>query len=80
MQIPPNTHAGQVFRLRGKGFPQLNGPGGGDMLLRIVVDTPRKLTKQQMKLVQELNEVAETAPAVKEFRDKFEKLKKSRKK
>ena len=24
MQIPPNTHAGQVFRLRGKGFPQLN--------------------------------------------------------
>ena len=79
MQIPPNTHAGQVFRLRGKGFPQLNASGQGDMLLRIVVDTPRKLNKEQIKLVQQLSEVADEAPLVKDFRDKFDKLKKGRK-
>lgn len=79
MQIPPSTHAGQVFRLRGKGFPQLNAAGAGDMLLRIVVDTPRKLTNEQIKLVQQLNDVADSAPLVQEFKETFAKLKKGRK-
>jgi molecular chaperone DnaJ len=79
LRVPPNTHPGQVFRLRGKGFPELNGNGQGDMLLRVVVDTPKELSQKHLDLVKSLAPIADTAPLVSEFKAKVETLLKSRK-
>ena len=44
MKIPAGTQSGNVFRLKGKGAPDLRGYGRGDQLVRVAVETPRKLT------------------------------------
>lgn len=45
--IPRATQPGKVFRLRGRGVPDVNGRGRGDLLVQVVVDTPNDLTKEQ---------------------------------
>ena len=45
--IPKGTQPGRVFRLRGRGVPDVNGRGRGDLLVQVVVDTPTDLTKEQ---------------------------------
>jgi molecular chaperone DnaJ len=45
--IPRGTLPGKVFRLRGRGVPDVNGRGRGDLLVQVVVDTPKDLTKEQ---------------------------------
>jgi molecular chaperone DnaJ len=47
-----------VFRLRGKGIPDLHGYGRGDQLTRVIVETPRRLTPRQRELIQEFAEEA----------------------
>jgi molecular chaperone DnaJ len=53
MKVPAGTQSGNVFRLRGKGIPDLRGGGRGDQLVRVVVETPRKLTPRQRELLEE---------------------------
>jgi molecular chaperone DnaJ len=45
--IPRATQPGRVFRLRGRGVPDVNGRGRGDLLVQVVVDTPTELSKEQ---------------------------------
>lgn len=45
--IPRSTQPGKVFRLRGRGVPDVNGRGRGDLLVQVVVDTPSDLSKEQ---------------------------------
>jgi len=45
--IPRATQPGKVFRLRGRGVPDVNGRGRGDLLVQVVVDTPVDLNKEQ---------------------------------
>lgn len=52
--IPEGTHSGSVFRLRGRGMPDVGGRGRGDLLVTVKVVTPAKLTKEQKKLLQQL--------------------------
>ena len=80
VKVPPNTHPGQVFRLRGKGFPELNSTKAGDMLLRVVVDVPVGLTKTQVDEVRKLSPIAASAPLVSSFRESVQRLFDSRKK
>ncbi len=49
--IPPDTQTGTVFRLRGKGLPSLSGSTRGDEYVRVVVRTPKDLTKEQKELL-----------------------------
>lgn len=49
--IPRATQPGKVFRLRGRGVPDVNGRGRGDLLVQVVVDTPTELTKEQEDLL-----------------------------
>jgi molecular chaperone DnaJ len=51
LRIPPGTQTGTVFRLKGKGMPKLDGLGRGDELVRVVVQTPTKLTPRQRELL-----------------------------
>ena len=51
LKIPSETQTGKLFRLRGKGVTPVRGGGVGDLLCRIVVETPVKLTADQKELL-----------------------------
>jgi len=57
LRIPPGTQNGRVFRLKGKGVPQLNGRGKGDQLVKVVVVTPQHLDGKQRRLFEELAKI-----------------------
>lgn len=54
VKIPESTQTGTTFRLRGKGMPDVSGRGRGDLLVTVQATTPRKLTKEQKKLLEQL--------------------------
>lgn len=79
IRIPPGTHSGQTFRLKGKGFPKIGGFGSGDMLVKVLVDTPSHLTNKQKELVEELAKSVEVTPMVKAFQEKVTQIMRNRK-
>jgi molecular chaperone DnaJ len=54
LKIPSGTQTDTVLRLRGKGLPILGQDGKGDLLVRVHVWTPERLTSEQERLLQEL--------------------------
>jgi molecular chaperone DnaJ len=54
IKIPESTQTGSTFRLRGKGMPDVSGRGRGDLLVTVQATTPKKLTKEQRRLLEEL--------------------------
>ncbi len=54
LAIPEGTQTGRVFRLRARGVPHVDGRGRGDLLVRVVVDTPTGLSESQEALLREL--------------------------
>ena len=68
--IPEGTQTGTVFRLRDRGIPELyNKNRRGDQLVRVVVETPTKLTKEQKELLRQLEESLGETPKRKKFFD-----------
>ena len=53
MNIPTGTQTHSVFRLKGKGIQHLHGHGKGDQLVRVVIKTPTKLSKDQKELLEQ---------------------------
>ena len=56
VRVPEGTTTGATFRLRGKGMPDVNGHGRGDLFATVQVQTPKKLTKAQRQLLEQLAE------------------------
>jgi len=56
LEIARGTQSGDLYRLRSRGVPDLEGRGRGDILVQVVVEIPKKLTKRQQELVKELAE------------------------
>jgi len=54
VKIPESTQTGTTFRLRGKGMPDVSGRGHGDLLVTVQALTPKKLNKEQKKLLEQL--------------------------
>jgi molecular chaperone DnaJ len=54
VKIPESTQTGTTFRLRGKGMPDVSGRGHGDLLVTVQAITPKKLTKEQRQLLEQL--------------------------
>jgi molecular chaperone DnaJ len=52
--LPAGTQTGRELRLRGRGVPSVDGRGRGDLVVRVVVDTPTGLTKVQEELLRQL--------------------------
>ena len=64
VEIPPGTATGKLLRLRGKGLKSLQRPGTGDLLVRVVVAIPPKLSERAKKLLEEFETLPEAkAPA-----------------
>jgi len=57
--LPPGTQSGQIFTIKGAGIPYLHGRGRGDELVHVVVKTPTKLSRRQVKLFEELASLEE---------------------
>jgi molecular chaperone DnaJ len=74
LKIPEGTQSGAAFRLRGKGVPEVNGRGRGDLYIHIQVKIPSKLSREQKNLFEQL---AESLPVDNEPDKKgiFEKVK-----
>lgn len=53
MKIPPGTQPNRIFRLKGKGIPDLRGRGRGDELVKVNVIIPTNLTSEQRRLIEE---------------------------
>jgi molecular chaperone DnaJ len=56
LKIPESTQTGKMFRMRGKGVKPVRGGPQGDLICRVVVETPVKLTDQQRSLLRQLDE------------------------
>ncbi len=76
LTIPEGTQSGKVFRIRGEGFPNVHGGGRGDLLVRVIVETPTKLTKQQVDLLEEFAKLEgpNNLPQKKSFLEKLKSL------
>jgi molecular chaperone DnaJ len=77
LKIQAGTQSGKVFRLKGKGFPDLHGYGRGDQLVRVVIETPRRLTPRQRELLEEFARIdgeAVNHPLSKGFVDKLKEM------
>lgn len=74
LKIPSATQSGKIFRLKGKGIPHLHGYGRGDQLVRIVVWTPTRLSREEKALFEKLAQTSSSKPP-KPDKSFFDKLK-----
>jgi molecular chaperone DnaJ len=58
LTIPKGTESGDVFRIKGEGFPKLRGYGRGDQVVQVVLKTPKNLTKRQEEILREFEEIS----------------------
>ncbi len=61
LKIPSGTQSHKLFRLKGKGLPQIGGHSRGDQLVRVLVETPSKLTTEQKDLLRRFQELSDEA-------------------
>lgn len=54
LTIPQGTQSGTIFRLKGKGIKKLNSQEHGDEFVKVIIQTPKNLTKKQKELLEEL--------------------------
>ena len=57
LKVPAGTQPGQVFRLRGKGVPFIDGSGRGDQYVHVAVRIPTSLGEEQKQLLEQLAEL-----------------------
>ena len=74
--IPEGTQTGKLFRASGKGLPNVHGRGQGDLLIRVQIETPVKLSEKQKELYRSLEELdsPQNHPSKKGFFDKIKSL------
>lgn len=62
-EIPAGTQSGDQFKIKGKGFRRPNSKWAGDYIFEIKIDIPKRLTKRQRELVEELSQELGEPPA-----------------
>ena len=69
IKIPTGVQSGEQLRQRGAGMSVLNGRGRGDLVARMIVETPTKMSSKQKKLLEEFRdtETGDECPATKGF-------------
>ncbi len=56
IKIPPGTQSGKIFRLKGKGFPQVNGYEKGDQLIHVNVWTPQHVSNEEKDALEKMQQ------------------------
>ena len=70
LKVPAGTQTGSIFRIKSQGMPALGGRGKGDLFVAVTLITPKTLSKEQRKLLEQLAEVEDTEFSDETFIDK----------
>ncbi len=70
LKVPAGTQTGTVFRIKSQGMPALGGRGRGDLFVAVTLITPKTLTKEQRKLLEQLAEIEDADFSDESFLDK----------
>jgi molecular chaperone DnaJ len=62
LKVPAGSESGKLLRVKGRGAPKLNGGGNGDLLARLVVTVPKKLTKAEKEALEAYGNVLREQP------------------
>ena len=73
MKIPAGTQPGRIFRLKGKGMPDVHGRGIGDELVKVDIEIPGKLSSEQRRLIEEFARASGEDINKESFTDKIKK-------
>ena len=68
LKVPAGTESGKLLRVKGRGAPRLKGGGKGDLLARIKVTVPHKLTKAEKEALEGFDKVLRERPRDRAFR------------
>jgi len=71
LKIPAGTQTGTIFKMKGKGIQRINSESFGDEYIKVIVETPKKISKKQKELLEALEVEEQTAKKRKSF---FEKI------
>ena len=76
LRVPEGTQSGKEFRIREHGVPHLNERGRGDLVVEVMVQTPKKLSRTQRELVRQLADsmAVENKPASRNMLNKMKDL------
>ena len=55
LTIPAGTQVGTVLRIPGKGLPRMNSSSRGDMMIRVFMDVPKKVSEEEKELLKKLD-------------------------
>ncbi|PZP48725.1 MAG: molecular chaperone DnaJ [Pseudopedobacter saltans] len=76
IKIPAGTQSGKIFRLKGKGFPDVNGYGRGDELINVSVWTPTSVSNEEKEMLEKMRNSENFKPkAEKTEKSFFDKIK-----
>jgi molecular chaperone DnaJ len=67
LKVPPGSQDGKLLKVKGRGAPKLNGGGKGDLLARLRVVVPTKLSKAEREALENLQKVSREDPREKVF-------------
>ena len=76
IKIPAGTQSGKIFRLKGKGFPEVNSYSKGDQLIHVNIWTPQNISNEEKDMLEKLNDSNNFKPQPdKSDKSFFEKIK-----
>ncbi len=76
IKVPPGSQAGKIFRLKGKGIPEVQGYKKGDQLINVNIWTPKSLTEEETDLLEKMRTLHNFKPAPgKDEKGFFERMK-----
>jgi molecular chaperone DnaJ len=62
IKVPAGSHDGKLLRVKGRGAPRLKGEGRGDLLARLRIQVPSKLTKAEREALESLRKAHRSNP------------------
>lgn len=74
--VHEGTQPGDIFKLKGKGVPHINGRGQGDQYVKVTIEIPKNLSKDQKELIRDLESTTtdKNYAKRKSFKDKIKKM------
>jgi molecular chaperone DnaJ len=63
IKVPAGTQSGKIFRLKGKGFPQINGYEKGDQLIQVNIWTPQHVSHDEKDMLEKMSDSKNFVPA-----------------
>jgi molecular chaperone DnaJ len=71
LKIPSGTQTGTIFKMKGKGIKRINKEGTGDEYIKVIIETPKGISKKQKELLEELEKENQSSKKRKSLFDKI---------